>query len=196
MNSPIRSGPISAHRKRSVGRERTVKILKMIALGTLIIAVGAAPSPHAVSQLLRALILGDTSENRRYAFRKIREMRGRGLLEKQGVKFAVSYKGSRILSESEIHNLRIPRPARWDQKWRLIMFDIPLSESSARKALNIILLGMGLVQYQQSVLVYPYPVKETALHVCRFYKIGRYVSFASTDDLDGSDKLRKIFKLG
>ena len=176
-------------------RERTVKVLKMIALGVLIIGIGAAPSPHAIGRLLRGLTLGDTRENRRYVGRKLKELKKRGLLEKQGVRYAVSDKGKRLLSREQVWGLRIPTPRRWDERWHLIMFDIPQSESGTRKELNRILLGMGLVQYQQSVLVYPYPIKETLVEVCRFYKITRYVSFVAATELDGTDELKRHFKL-
>ena len=74
------------------------------------------------------------------------------------------------------------------------MFDIT-NQSDARKILNQILLGMGFVQYQQSILVYPHPIKETVTHVCRLYKISRYISFVTAEDVDGSDRLRKHFGL-
>ncbi len=176
-------------------RERTIRILKMIALGVLIIGIGAAPSPRAISKMLHELTLGDTAENRRYARRKIKQLKQRGFLKKSGVKYAVSDKGGRFLSGADIWNLQIPRPRRWNGWWHLIMFDIPMEESTARKALNSALLRMGLVQYQQSVLIYPYPIKETVLKVCRYYKVIPYVSFVSARDVDGSEELKRTFKL-
>lgn len=167
----------------------------MIAIGALIIGIGAAPSPRAVSKLLAELALGDNPKNRRYAGRKIRELKKRGYLEEYGVRYAVSDKGQRILSRERIMSLEIPNPRKWNGKWYLIMFDIPLTQSYARQALNTILLGMGLLQYQQSVLIYPYPIKETVMHICRFYKVTRYVSFVTADDVDGADKLKIQFGL-
>lgn len=176
-------------------RERTVQILKMIAIGALIIGIGAAPSPRAMSKLFAELALGSSPKNRKYANRKIRELKKRGYLEKHGVRYAVSDKGQRILTLDRIMALKIPRPRAWDGKWYIVMFDIPLTQSYARQALNNILLGMGLMQYQQSVLIYPYPIKETVLHVCRFYKIARYVSFVTAKEIDGADKLKSHFGL-
>lgn len=181
--------------KVGMGRERTIQILKMVAVGALIVGMGAAPSPRAMSQILRELTLGDTRENRRYVSNKIRRLKKQGYLAQNGVRFAVSDKGHRILSAKELEKLHIPRPARWNGKWYMVMFDIPLEASSARKALNNALIDLGLVQYQQSVLIYPYPIKETVLHICRFHKITRYVSFAIVDYIDGEDKLKKHFKI-
>jgi len=176
-------------------RERTVRILKMVALGVLIIVIGAAPSPRMIGRMLHDLTLGDTAENRRYARRKIKQLKQGGYLKKHGVRYAVSDKGGRLLSGEAIWNLQIPRPRRWDGWWHLIMFDIPQAESTARKALNSALLRMGIAQYQQSVLIYPYPIKDTLLEVCRFYKVTRYVSFISARDVDGSAALKRFFKL-
>lgn len=181
--------------QKSARKERTVRILKMVALGVLIIGIGAVPSPRAVSKMLHELTLGDTAENRRYARRKVKQLEQSGFLKKRGVKYAVSDKGSRLLSGADVWNLQIPRPHRWDGIWHLIMFDIPMGESAARKALNSSLLRMGLVQYQQSVLIYPYPIKETILKVCRFHKVTSYVSFVSARDVDGAEELKRIFKL-
>lgn len=175
-------------------REKTLKILKMIAIGALIIGIGGAPSPRAVNKLLRALILGDTRENRRYAKRKIRQLQGSSYLEKRGVRYAVSDKGQRLLSRAEISKLCIPTP-KWSGKWFFIAFDIPQSESYARKELNRILLGMGLAQYQQSVLIFPHPLKETLLPICKFLNVTRYVSFIIAERIDGEEQLKKHFSL-
>lgn len=184
-----------ANNKRTVGRERTVQILKLVALGVLIVGLGGAPSPRAMNRMLKELILDNTRANRRYVSRKVRELKKRGYLAAHGVKFAVSDKGERLLTREQLTKLHIPVPRHWDRTWHLILFDIPLPESNARKTLNRLLLDMGLVQYQQSVLVYPYPIKETVMHICRFYKISRYVSFACATNIDGADKLKKHFKL-
>ncbi|MCR4325965.1 MAG: hypothetical protein NUV59_04175 [Patescibacteria group bacterium] len=181
--------------KRSIGRQRTVQILQMIAIGALVIGLGGAPSPRAMNRLLKEFTLGDTRENRRYVSRKVRNMKKQGYLAKHGVRYAVSDKGSRILSAAELENLRIPRQQHWNGTWHLVLFDIPLPESSARKAFNRILLGLGLVQYQQSVLVYPFPIRDTVLPICRFYGITKYVSFISAENIDGSEKLTKHFGL-
>ena len=176
-------------------RERTIRILKMVALGVLIIGIGAVPSPRAVGKILHELAMGDTAENRRYVRRKIKQLKQSGFLKKRGVRYSVSDKGGRILSSAEIWNLEIPRLSKWDGRWHFVMFDIPMEESSARKAFNSTLLRMGLVQYQQSVLIYPYPIKETVLKVCRFYKVIPYVSFISAHNVDGAEDLKRIFKL-
>lgn len=172
-----------------------MRILQMIAVGVLVIGLGATPSPRAMSRLLKELVLGDTRENRRYVYRKIRNLKNQGYLAKHGVRYAVSDKGVRVISSSSIRLTRIPRPHAWDRKWRFVLFDIPLSESSARKALNTALLNLGLMQYQQSVLVYPFPLHETVVPICRHYNITRYVSFITATDIDGADKLKKHFKL-
>ena len=175
--------------------ERTIRVLKMIAVGALIVGLGGAPSLRAVSRLLKEFILDDSRENRRYANRKIKQMKRHGFLKQYGVRYAVSDKGKRLLAREEIQNLHIQKLPQWNRKWYLILFDIPQSDSDARKALNRVLLRMGLAQYQQSVLIYPYPIKETVLLVCKFYKVSRYVSFITASHVEGEDELKRYFKL-
>ncbi|MBI4128961.1 MAG: hypothetical protein HY460_02810 [Parcubacteria group bacterium] len=181
--------------RQTTGRERTMKILKMVAVGALVIGLGGAPSPRVMNRLLKELVLGDTSQNRRYVYRKMRNLKNQGYLAKHGVRYTVSDKGARAIAGTAMRLARVPRPHVWDGAWHFVLFDIPLTESSARKAFNGVLLNLGFVQYQQSVLVYPFPIRETILPVCRHYKITRYVSFVTAIDIDGADTLKKHFKL-
>ena len=126
--------------KQKTGREKTIRILKMVAIGALIVGMGAAPSPRAMHRLLKDLALGDTAKNRRYVSRKIRNLEKQGYLAKHGVTFGVTDKGARVLSVHELNNLHIAQTQPWKGKWYLVMFDIPLSESAERKILNRILL--------------------------------------------------------
>lgn len=194
MNSTLaRRNPIPKDKRASVGRERTIRILRIVALGALMLSIGAAPSPKAVGKILKELLLDDSREERRYVYRKVRELKNRGLLERRGVAYAVSDKGRGLLVRNKVENAAIPRQKHWTGKWYLLMFDIPVSESGSRKSLNRILLRMGLVQYQQSVFVYPFPFKETVLPVCRLLMVTKYVSFASVYEIDGADKLKRVF---
>lgn len=195
MNGTVLRKPALDMAKRRARRERTVRVLKMIAVGALIIGIGAAPSPRAMGKLLAELALGDNASGRKSARRKIQELKKRGLLAKHGVRYAVSDKGKQVLARERVLSLQIPKPPRWDDKWHFILFDIPLTESYARQMLNKALTGIGLVQYQQSVLVYPYPIKETVLQICRFYKVTHYTSFISANEIDGADQLKKHFRL-
>lgn len=55
---------------------------------------------------------------------------------------------------------RIPIPAFWDGKWRVVIFDIREKRRRVRSQLRLLLSNAGFVRLQDSVWVYPYPCDE------------------------------------
>jgi DNA-binding transcriptional regulator PaaX len=54
----------------------------------------------------------------------------------------------------------IARPAIWDHKWRIILFDIPAGERSKRNAFRSLIRRLGAVMLQKSVWIYPFDCSE------------------------------------
>jgi len=127
---------------------------------------------------------------KRQKSRKLWEMRRLGYITKDHV---VTNKGVQRLSEEKIWSLAIPRPARWDGKWRMVLFDIPAKKSRPRHLFRARLKEMGLVLYQHSVWVYPYPLEETVRAISDFYNISDCVLFAVAEKLNGGEQLARKF---
>lgn len=122
-------------------------------------------------------------------------MERKGYVKKFGVSYALTSTGKKILSEDRIWKSSIPKPKKWDGKWRLVMFDIPVDARKRRDAFRLRLKHLGLVCYQNSVWIYPYPLDEIVGDVCDFYYLSGCVSFIVAESLTGETKLRKHFKL-
>src|SRR3989344_1079510 len=54
----------------------------------------------------------------------------------------------------------IPRPALWDGKWRLVMFDVPEKRKKVRDILRMLLRNESFVHFQDSAWIQPYPCDE------------------------------------
>ena len=52
--------------------------------------------------------------------------------------------------------MKIRKPAKWDGKWRIVVFDIPENLRSIRQALREHLCRLQFYQLQKSVFVLPY----------------------------------------
>lgn len=124
--------------------------------------------------------------------RKLREMRKAGYLTKART---LTKKGRRTVDEGKIWSLTIPHPTQWDYKWRMVLFDIPAKKSSQRNSFRARLKELGLVLYQRSVWVYPYPLEETIRAISNFYMISDCVLFAVAEDINNASALRKHFNL-
>ena len=70
------------------------------------------------------------------------------VLSKEGEQLALTY---------DIENMWIKRPSRWDNKWRIVMFDVPEPLKKVRDTLRMHFKNMEFYEFQKSVFVHPYP---------------------------------------
>jgi DNA-binding PadR family transcriptional regulator len=91
----------------------------------------------------------------------------------------------------------IPLPARWDGKWRLVMFDVPEKRKKVRDTLRMLLRGAGFIHFQDSAWVQPYPCDELVTLLRSHLGSGkgeiRYLNASLADESDYA--LRKHFNL-
>jgi DNA-binding transcriptional regulator PaaX len=90
---------------------------------------------------------------------------------------------------------KINKPQKWDGKWRMVMFDLPVRFSKARNALRFKLKQLGFIQFQKSVWIYPYSCKEEIAFVSDYYRVGRYVELLEISSINNDLKFKKHFKL-
>ncbi len=107
----------------------------------------------------------------------------------------ITKKGESRLRSFSLELLEINKPKKWDGKWRMVMFDLPVRYSKVRDALRFQLKKLGFVQFQKSVWVYPYPCLDEILYVSDYYKVGKYVEVMTVEEVNNDKKLRKVFNL-
>ncbi|MEX2029031.1 MAG: hypothetical protein WD963_00945, partial [Candidatus Paceibacterota bacterium] len=94
-----------------------------------------------------------------------------------------------------IDNLKIKKPVKWDGKWRIVMFDIPEKLKRLRDSLRLHFQGVGLIELQKSVLVYPYPCSDEIEFILELYNARKYVRFVLAERIDNELHLKKKFQL-
>ncbi len=116
--------------------------------------------------------------------------------DKNGVtKVRITTKGVTKLKSFSIDILHIQKPNRWDNKWRLVMFDLPIRFSKGRDALRFKLKQLGFVQFQKSVWIFPYPCTDEVLFIADYYKITKYIEILEVSTILNDQKLKKHFKV-
>lgn len=80
-------------------------------------------------------------------------------------------------------------PKEWDQKWRLILFDIPTSHNMARDILRKELRNMGCYQFQRSVLIYPFPCTREVRLLAHQLDVEKWVEVCVIEDFRNRDVL-------
>jgi len=151
-----------------VGRELLIYLLGTIASGSF----KSADHPKQIRYLLRYGYLSDTSGC-----------------------YQVTPKGKNTISEANIWKLTISTPKVWDGQWHLVLFDIPNDKRKRRDIFRARLKELGLILYQNSVWIYPYPLEETVQKVADFYRLSPCISFVVAEKVTGEKQLRKHFKL-
>jgi len=134
-------------------------------------------------------------EKSRKKYRRLHYLQEKGYAVRKGSSLVLTSQGKQLLSEREIWELTIPKPKTWDKKWRLVLFDIPKDKRKRRDIFRLRLKELGLVLYQDSVWVHPYPLFTPVKRSADFYSLSKCVSFAIAEKLTGEEQLRKHFKL-
>ena len=98
--------------------------------------------------------------------------------------------------ENLLKNLQITKPARWDGKWRILLFDIPDQlHKQARDILRAKLKEWEFYPLQKSVWVCPWPCEKEIQLAAELYGISQYVNVVVAEKISEDTILRKHFGL-
>lgn|SRR3989338_1552728 len=118
-----------------------------------------------------------------------------GLLQWKDKKLMLTPKGEAALRTIRLRNYDIPRPLRWDKKWRMLVFDIPEYHRALRNRVRDTVRAIGFVRLQDSVWVYPFDCEDLVTLLKADFKIGRDMLYVVVDALEHDAYLRREFGL-
>lgn len=107
----------------------------------------------------------------------------------------ITKKGESRLRSFDIELMKIKKPKKWDGKWRLVMFDIPMRFTKGREALRYHLKELNFFQFQKSAWIYPYPCGDEVIFIADFFGVGKYVEVLTVDSILREERVKKYFKL-
>jgi len=117
----------------------------------------------------------------------VHRMEKRGLIrkfEREGKKhLKLTTRGKAVL-EKHRANSKKQRPP-WDQKWRLVIFDVPESKAELRKCLRRYLITMGFGKAQRSVWISPYDFRKEIRMYLRKLKLSDFVYQLLVENFEG-----------
>lgn len=173
------------------------KILLCLLAG---ISIGLAYSPKRQLRILKGL---------RKEFKKINEKKLKqeinalyrskmvDLKEKANgtIEMAITDKGKIKVLKYHFAKMEIDKKEKWDEKWRIVVFDIPEKIRKGRDALREKLKTLGFHELQKSVFVFPYNCKDEIDFLVECFNLRKYVRYGVLESIDNDLHLRKIFKL-
>lgn len=165
----------------------------IIAIGVLgiISAVMIAPGLAKIVPLLKKIDIARINQ-------ELKRLHKRGLVEiikrKNGITtMKLTKEGKKKLARYKIDLLEIEKPKKWDGKWRVIIFDIPVKKNSARESLRKKMKRLGFYKLQQSVFVHPFPCLEIVQFLRDYFGVSSEVEYLEVEKLESQNKLIEYF---
>jgi len=118
-----------------------------------------------------------------------------GLLVYEEKYVRLTPKGEMRLRQLERKNYQLPKPKRWDRKWRVLIFDIPEKKKQLRDKVRLTLHSIGFKQLQKSVWVFPYDCEDFITLLKADFKIGKEIIYLIVETLENDKGLKEYFNL-
>lgn len=168
------------------------QILALCIVGGVVLTIAVVPG---VAQIMK-MFNGRSAKDRFRIEQSLRGLTRRGYL-------TPSTKGSYMLTEkgrgyaqmSFFEKQVIPRVARWDKKWRVLMFDIPEEYAHIRREVSMLIREMGMMKIQNSVFASPFPCRKEIDKLAKHYDVGQYFVYLETEVISCHKELITFFHL-
>jgi len=173
---------------------------KILILLTAGLALGLSRSPRQQSWILKQIPKELQKINKQALERAIKSLYASHLVNEKehsdgSVTLVLSHQGKQKSLKFNIEKIEIKKPQKWDTKWRIVMFDIPEKKKRLREAIRFHFRKMGLIEYQKSVFVSPYPCENEIEFILEYYNARRFIRFILAENLDNEIHFMKKFNL-
>lgn len=173
------------------------KFVLLLAAG---VTLALSPSPRWQWRIVQKLPRAWKEIDRTILRRIINEFKYERLIKfrerKDGlVEVVLTEKGEKKALTYNPEYFKINKPARWDGKWRIVIFDIPEKKKAAREALRRRLRELGFYQLQRSVWIFPYECGNEIDFITELFEIRSYAHCITAEGWLNDAALRLHFDL-
>lgn len=133
-------------------------------------------------------------KKKKYLKQSLQRLIERGFITEQNSKLVATETGRRFFSRHNKISVDHGR-RRWDGKWRLITFDVPIDYNLKRDHLRKLIKEFDFYPLQKSVWVCPYHLTEGLWQELVKNELDRYCRVMTVEFIEGDEDLRKHFKL-
>lgn len=115
--------------------------------------------------------------------------------EEGNITVRLNYAEKEKIRKFSLDIISISRPKKWDGKWRILIFDIPVRFNNARGAMTLKLKEIGFYQLQKSVWAHPFPCEDEILFVAAIFNIEKFIDILLVEKMFNDHKLKVFFNL-
>jgi CRISPR-associated endonuclease Cas2 len=164
------------------------------------IALGLSRSPKKYFKILKGIPKEWKEIERKRLLSIVREFYNDRLIDykenKDGeVEIILTKEGKKKAIRYQLDEIKIKKPSKWDNKWRMVIFDVPEKRKKAREALRNKLKDLGFRELQKSVFVHPYECENEVDFITEVFEIRPYVRFIRVDGFTNDEQFKLKFSL-
>ncbi|MBI2410229.1 CRISPR-associated endonuclease Cas2 [Candidatus Kaiserbacteria bacterium] len=180
-------------RKRQL---RTALLLACLGAGLILIG-GRIPDPFQLLKRISGINNARFKYQNKRALGRLKEAGLVKFVQEDGKWYARTTKeGKMLLFSKGLQEFMSPeRKRKWDQNWRVIVFDISEKRRRVRDRLRRFMESFGFKRLQDSVWVYPYDCEEVLALLKAELKIGSAVLYMVVQEIENDRHLREHFNL-
>lgn len=195
----MQSAQAKAVRRSRKERRARVEMMQKAILYSLAAAGGLAMALVAPNALQVFEQFGWIKPRRRSGptiNRSVQHLERAGLVWKNESNFiALTQKGEKRLAEIKRTQYELPKPNRWDGRWRVVSFDIKEKRKELRALLRDTLRAVGFVHLHHSVWVYPHDCEDFLSLLKADYHLGVEVLYIIAEYIENDSWLRRHFNV-
>ncbi|TSD02846.1 MAG: phenylacetic acid degradation operon negative regulatory protein [Parcubacteria group bacterium Athens0714_16] len=179
-------------------KQKIINISKLILKS--LFAISIAVVLISLPGMAKVVKLFETDKNYRNKFnREISRLKRNGYVKtynKNGkIMLEITKKGIKLVKKYNFEEIKLRKEIKWDKYWRMVMFDIPENNRSARRSLRTKLDQLGFAKYQKSVFIYPYSCRDEINFISNYFNIEEFVNYIVAKRIDNEEKFKKFFEL-
>jgi hypothetical protein len=95
----------------------------------------------------------------------------------------------------QLDTMKLQKQAKWDHKWRVVIFDVPEKHKRLRDIFRKRLRQLGLYQLQESVYVFPFPCFDEVEFLRELFGVAFHVRYLLVEKIEEDGSLREHFNL-
>ena len=173
------------------------KIILLLETG---LALGFSHSPNQHFKILKELGKEWQNINRQTLERSVKILYLSQIIEEKYNKdgtltMILSNKGRKHALRYNLEKIKIKKQTKWDKKWRIVIFDVPINLRKVRDSIRYHLRNLDFYELQHSVFIHPFPCLDEIEFITEFYNAKKFVRFIQADFIDNELHLKQKFNL-
>jgi DNA-binding transcriptional regulator PaaX len=135
------------------------------------------------------------SDRKKYLKQSLRRLVARGFVSQTESRYEPTSRGEIFFRRILKIKVKTILPSSWDNKWRLVTFDVPCKYDQKRNQIRSLLKEFDFYQLQKSVWICPSSVSKKFWEIAVQEDLDKYCKTMVVDIIEGDRELKEHFRL-